>query len=285
MNIHQALAFLLSAVVSFSFSSSAQTCPDLSEPQKAALLEEHLGSLRPSEDEIIVHRGHVFVYDHENNVPKWTAWHVTQAYTDTPKRKKHWYKMGRDTALPKANRVTSSDYTGSGYHRGHLAPYFTSGGDRDGDGMDAEFEDQEGFPVEDIDDACTVFEINYMSNMTPQLPNLNSQNGSWYQLETLNRIAARDDGREFHMIAGPIYTSADPKVICRKKAEDGTCKGRSITVPDAFFKIVDDGSSRTGYIFFQEEKVSSSGCMPSQSPDQCVASISEIEAITGLDLE
>lgn len=264
--------------------ATAQTCPVLTNAQETALISEHLGTLRPSGDAIIAHRGHVYAYDFANNMPKWTAWHVTQAYTDTPKREKHWYRMAQDKALPKANQVSSGDYTGSGYHRGHLAPYFTSGGDRDGDGQDAEFENKEDFPIEDIDDACTVFEINYMSNMTPQLPNLNSQNGSWYQLETLNRNAAKS-GAEFHMIAGPIFTSASPKVICRSKNADGSCEGRAITIPDAFFKIVNDGVSRTGYIFFQDTKVSTNGCMPSQTPVDCVAPISEIEALTGLTLK
>lgn len=278
---------LISFAFCFSISvvpANAQTCPTLSAGEKATLISEHLKTLKPSDDEIIVHRGHVFVYDYDHNVPKWTAWHVTQAYTDTPEREGRWYSMRQDRSIPSANRVSDSDYDNSGYHRGHLAPYFTSGGDRDGDGQDAEQETVDKYPVEDIDDACTVFAINYMSNMTPQLPELNSQNGSWYQLETLNRTAARDHGKEFHMIAGPIFTSASPEQICKRKKADGSCDSRAITVPDAFFKIVDDGASRTGYIFFQKAQVSTNGCMPNQSPSDCIAPISEIEALTGLTL-
>ena len=278
----------LTCILYFVFSSinlqASPSCPVLSSSDEQALINEHLGSIRPSNEPIIVHRGHIFSYDYEHNVPKWTAWHVTQAYTDTPKRKKHWYKMAQDKALPKENQVTSSDYTGSGYHRGHLAPYFTSGGDRDKDGKDAEYENQPDFPIEDIDDACTVFEINYMSNMTPQLPELNSQNGSWYQLETLNRKAAKA-GQEFHIIAGPIFTSATPEIICKPKSSDGSCKKRAITVPDAFFKIVKSAGERTGYIFFQTGKISTHGCLPSETPQACIAPISEIESLTGLTLE
>ncbi|UTW59047.1 DNA/RNA non-specific endonuclease [Kordiimonas sp. SCSIO 12603] len=277
--------FLIISATYLSETLQAEDCPALTASQKAKLIDEHLNGLKPSDDEIIVHRGHVFAFDYQNNVPRWTAWHVKPSYTDTPKREKHWYKMAQDKSLPKANRVTSSDYTGSGYHRGHLAPYFTSGGDRDNDGMDAEFENLDTFPIEDIDDACTVFEINYMSNMAPQLPELNSQNGSWYQLETLNRIAAREHGKEFHIISGPIFTSSKPKTICRKKNTDGSCKSREIAVPNAFFKVVDDGVTSKGYVFYQHQKTSDYGCLPKQNPEECIVPISVIEDLTTLTLK
>ena len=272
--------------IGFSTAQAADGCPTLDATQQASLIQEHLGTIRPSADDIFVRHGHVYAYDYAHNVPKWTAWHVTKEYTDTPKREKHWYKMAQDKALPSANRVSKGDYTNSGFHRGHLAPYFTSGGDRDHDGMDAEFENKEDFPVEDIDDACTVFEINYMSNMTPQLPELNSQNGSWYQLETLNRLAAKGSGQEFHMIAGPIYTSATPEVICKIKNADGSCKSRQVAVPDAFFKIVKTNGNTTAYLFHQRKRISAGGCEmePKLSPDNCIVPIADVEALTGLTL-
>lgn len=280
---------LIGLLITLGFSSvqAVDSCPAIDATHQTALIQEHLGTTRPSADTIFVRRGHVYAYDFAHNVPKWTAWHVTKAYTDTPERKKHWYSMGQDKSLPVANRVSKGDYTNSGFDRGHLAPYFTSGGDRDGDGMDAEFENKPDWPIEDIDDACTVFEINYMSNMTPQLPDLNSRNGSWYQLETLNREAAKESDQEFHIIAGPIYASATPEVICRAKNADKSCKSREVAVPDAFFKIVKSRGQITAYLFHHRNRISPGGCemMPKLSPENCVVPIADIEVLSGLTLQ
>lgn len=67
----------------------------------------------------------------------------------------HLYGGSPDGSGP----ITSNDYIGwfdsdKNYARGHIAPYFISGGDRDGDGKDAEFEHnlkvEEGIDLETI---------------------------------------------------------------------------------------------------------------------------------------
>jgi len=127
--------------------------------------------------------------------------------------------------------------------------------------MDAEFEDQRGLPVEDIDDACTVFEINYMTNMSPQLPRFNSQGGAWYDLETKTRKEV-DAGATYQIIAGNLFLQDDPKTI-----QNG---GLSISVPDALYKIISDGIDTTGYLFFQEETFGMPfGCLPKADVSEC----------------
>jgi transposase len=75
-----------------------------------------------------------------------TAWHVVPEYLDTPKRKGRWANFRTDPDI--ANPVEDDDYNGLledfDIARGHIAPYFISGGDRDDDGKDAEIETQEG---------------------------------------------------------------------------------------------------------------------------------------------
>ncbi len=92
----------------------------------------------PSDESFKDRNAYIMQFDSAHKTPRWVAYHVKPSYLDTPPRK------------------------------GHIAPYFISGGDRDHDGTDAE----DG----DIDDAKTVHEIMYMSNMAPQ--HHNNFNGS-----------------------------------------------------------------------------------------------------------
>ena len=93
---------------------------------------------------------------------------------------REWGKFRDDLNI--MGEATEKDYknkfsTWRNYAKGHLAPYFTFGGDRDNDGTTA----AEG----DDDDAKTVHEIMYMSNMAPQhYYNFNGSSGLWYKLET-----------------------------------------------------------------------------------------------------
>lgn len=252
----------------------AQECPPLSAGDQDILLKKHLGPFNPS-GQTIVHRPYVFNFNADTLVPNWVAWHIEPSYRDTPKRTGKWSRFRPDPSVPSASRVVTDDYTNSGYHRGHIAPFFVSGGDRDGDGMDAEFEGKRGLPVEDIDDACTVFEINYMTNMSPQLPGFNSQGGAWYDLETKTRGEV-DQGASYKIIAGNIFLKNDPKRISNG--------GLEIAVPDALYKVIYDGNKMTGYLFFQEEMFGyTHGCLPKAELAACEVSIDFLRTIPGVN--
>lgn len=95
--------------------------------------------------------------------------------------------------------ATSSDYTGSGYDRGHLCP-----------AADMAFS-----PV-------AMDETFYMSNISPQVPAFNR--GIWKRLEEKVRQWAKQE--KIYVVTGPVF-----------KENKGSI-GRKITVPGYYYKIV-----------------------------------------------
>src|SRR3546814_1893293 len=81
-----------------------------------------------------------------------------------------------------------------------------------------------------IEDACTVFEFNYMSNIAPQLHSrFNGSGGLWYKLETRIRERVAGKGKSVHIIAGTVFGDGDAHVV--GPDED-------IFVPHMFYQII-----------------------------------------------
>lgn len=281
--------FVVLTALTWSSTAFANDCPVLTPQQTSELVNEHVYGGAPTDDPVLVRRGYVTSYDSEHRVPRWTAWHVSPDYVDTPSRKSRWKRFRVDPDTPDA--VTNGDYTHipkvdvdgkeDFYARGHLAPYFISGGDRDGDGIDAEIE--EDLKIEDLDDACTVFEINYMTNIAPQLHNsLNGSGGPWYKVETLVREQVKD-GDEFHVLAGTIFGNAPIKTIGNPHDN----RPDTIGVPHMFWKVIVSDGYAFGFLFEHDAQVHPEGlgCQLRESDARkCLVPVEEIERIAGIDL-
>jgi DNA/RNA endonuclease G (NUC1) len=140
--------------------------------------------------------------------------------------------------------------------------------------------------IEDEDDACTVYEINAMSNIAPQYHDLfNGQPGVWYLLETDVRNMI-EDGKEFQEIAGSIFVEALPVEKIGDRDEDSSTW--NIGVPHGFFKIVVnvDRQEAVGFLFDHSGDVPN-GCDIHDKqnvawPSACIVPIEQIESATGL---
>lgn len=271
------LAFCLLAVGD----AWGQSCPALGKDAKAALLAEHLFGGPPSPRNIggtiLIRRGYVTEYDVARRVPRWTAWRATPAYLHPPKRKGRWARFRTDPDV--GNPVRRTDYNGLfgalDLARGHIVPYFIAGGDRDGDGKDAEIETDDKLPVEDIDDACTVFEINFMSNIAPQFHSrFNGAGGLWFALETKVRKDIVGAGKAIHIIAGTVFGGSE----IRKVGPDA-----DIHVPHMFYKILIAKAGVVPFLFVHTAKVGTKGCPLDAALESCIVTIGDIEAVTGLD--
>jgi endonuclease G len=108
-----------------------------------------------------------------------------------------------DASLPKELAATPSDYSASGYDRGHNVP--------DGDQSYNQQVEYESF---------------LMTNMMPQAPSINR--GIWKLLETSVRGWAVQTNQPQYIYSGPIYDQAKNKTIGANK----------VTVPHGFYKIV-----------------------------------------------
>jgi endonuclease G len=125
---------------------------------------------------LLVNNYFALSYHRDKAIPNWAAWRISSAELgDFPRPEPDPFRP--DDRLPKTwKRVTPSDYTGSGYDRGHLCP----SADRSAsiEGMSATF---------------------LMTNMTPQTGDLNR--GPWQKLEGYLRTLVRR-GNDVYIYAG-----------------------------------------------------------------------------------
>ncbi|WP_299311555.1 DNA/RNA non-specific endonuclease [uncultured Aquimarina sp.] len=146
----------------------------------------------------------ILSYNNSRGTANWVSWHLSDAWTGTAARC-NCFKQ--DTSLPSNFfRASTSDYTNSGFDRGHLCP----SADRN---------------ASSTSNSNTFF----MTNIAPQAPDNNQR--SWANFENYLRSLTLE-GNEVHIIAGVVGSGG--------KGRNGfasTIDGGNITVPDSFWKV------------------------------------------------
>lgn len=190
---------------------------------------------------VLTNIAYVIGYDETRHDPVWTCFRLFKVDSfQAPERPR---KFSVDTRT--RSRVTSSDYTSSGYDRGHMAPNFAIAVCY---GEDAQ---QETF---------------LMSNVIPQRPKLNEQ--VWERLERKEIREYAQQYEEIWVITGPVF-DLQPATI-----KDG------VQVPKACYRIIIDeeqGQLRV-LAFIIPQTVNGS-----EDPGAYMTSVDEIEKQTGLD--
>lgn len=121
-------------------------------------------------------------------------------------------KFKADPMVPTGS-ARSSDYTKSGYDRGHLCP------------------------AADMDFNRVAMEESFlMSNISPQAPDFNR--GIWKDLETEVREWAKQK-HKLYVVTGPVFSELK-----------GTIGQDNVTVPGYFFKVIYDESKQPEMIAF-----------------------------------
>ena len=179
-------------------------------------------------------------YNNFYKTPNWVAWELTRQETSGNEERKN--KFLPDPDLPEP-RVEHSDYTHSGYDRGHMAPA--------ADMKWSEKAMQESF---------------YMSNICPQNQKLNRDD--WGNLEEECRRWAKKYG-SIYIACGPIYDSPTPKRIGQHK----------VAVPDRFFKVILIYNRKNpvamGFLFNNKAG--------HNKLEKYMVSVDSVESVTGLD--
>lgn len=144
--------------------------------------------------------------------------------------------------------IEPSDYTNSGYDRGHMAP---------------------NHAISVLYGKEAQIETFLMTNITPQKPSLNQK--LWQALEEKEFYEFTRNAKELWVFTGPLFDN-HPSYL--KHAH-------SIEIPDAFYKfyvkILDDGTMKTaGFILPQTAK-------PHEKLSKFAVSIDEIETRSGFD--
>jgi endonuclease G, mitochondrial len=146
-------------------------------------------------------------YDRDRGIPNWTSWQLNSTWCNGPGVRKDNFIP--DNTLPSAwYHVTTSDYTGSGFSRGHMCP----SADR--------------INTQANNDAVFV-----MTNMIPQ--NQTNNGGPWESLETYERTLA-NAGNVLYIISGG-YGSGGTDINGIYKT---TIASGKVTVPAKTWKVI-----------------------------------------------
>lgn len=136
-------------------------------------------------------------YHRDNGRPNWVSWHLDTSWLGSTPRQDDFRA---DTTLPVGwYQVKGTDYSGSGYDRGHMCP----SADR----------------TKTVADNSSTF---LMTNMIPQAPTNNQQ--TWANLESYCRTLA-NSGNELYIISGGHGTS-------------GFIANGNVAVPTTTWKVI-----------------------------------------------
>lgn len=186
------------------------------------------------------HTGFTLLYDEQHEQPVWVAYHLTQQELYGTSSRKDNFRS--DASIP-TESATLSDYSGSGYDRGHLIP-----------AADLSWSEE------------AMSDSFYLSNMSPQEPQFNR--GIWSSLEATVRNFA-DTEREIYVVTGPILTDGPYKTIGKNK----------VTVPKHYYKVILDYAEpdfkAIGFVLPNE----ASG----ERLESFATTVNEVEQLTNLD--
>jgi len=187
------------------------------------------GAPRPPTPGPIVYTNHVLEYDSSRKVPKWVAEHLTSQNVHQNLANRKGVKFDRDPDIPSMFSSDNTDYWGSGWSRGHMAPA--------GDNKHCQDSMKDTF---------------FLTNIVPQ--DINNNGGYWNRLE----IWCRDLTKSYQdvwVISGPMWLPTEseqseqvgagdsPGPGRRRKSEVKTVKysvlgAGQVAVPTHLYKII-----------------------------------------------
>lgn len=197
----------------------------------------------PRGDQLVEHSLYTLANDGDTKFADWVAY-VVHAEWIASGRPRNWRP---DPEVDEAHTLEDDDYRGANaaydYEMGHLAPLQTFGG------------------------ADEWEEVNYLSNITPQVGNLNS--GRWGALERAERDLAQALDRPVYVLTGPLY---ERRMRALPQADERH------RVPSGFWKVVALPNGRVAGFIFQNRVENSTPYCDEQ------VSISEIERRSHVNL-
>lgn len=192
---------------------------------------------------ILRNQAYMLEYSESLENPLWVTYKVTKAKYRSGKR-----PSGFSSDWRSYQQVKHTDYTRSGYDRGHMAPNYV---------------------IASRYGRSAQLETFLMTNISPQKPKLNQK--SWQRLEEVIANDFSKQNGDFWVTTGPIF-NANPKHL----------KNSNVKIPNAFYKILIKPSTpqtpakALAFIFPQNAK-------PTASLMTFVTTIDEVERLTGID--
>jgi endonuclease G len=154
---------------------------------------------------LLVKTQYTMSYHRDRGEPNWVSWHLDPTWLGSTPRQDNF---SADASLPSTwYHVQSTDYSGSGFDRGHNCP----SADR----------------TYSVADNSATF---LMSNMVPQAPTNNQQ--TWANLENYCRTLV-SQGKELYIIMGSYGTGGTGS-----SGTKSTIAGGHVTVPNRIWKVI-----------------------------------------------
>jgi endonuclease G len=251
LNVFRALA--LSAMMVSALTSCASRPEPLAQPHerlRVSLTRTANGHCLqscprvPRGDRLIEHTLFTLANNGDTKFADWVAYVVEPDLIGGPQRDRDW---APDPDIDETETLEFEDYdlafAQQGYQLGHQAP------------------------LEAFSNADAWAETNYLSNITPQIGNLNG--GRWRILEGAERDLAVSLQRPVFVLTGPLYERRMPRLPSADEPH---------RVPSGYWKILALADGRVaGFIFDNREESGTHYC------DEWVE-LREIERRSGLDL-
>ena len=150
----------------------------------------------------------------QTKTPVFVAQRLSRQSTQDAQGEKRTNRFFADARLPRAERAELSDYKGSGYARGHMAP------------------------AGDMPNATAMAQSFSLANMVPQNQKQNS--GAWSKIEQdTRRYVMRAKGDVF-VITGPVFGPGSPSIGANQ-----------VRVPTHVFKLVYDAKTQKAWAHWQ----------------------------------
>lgn len=157
-----------------------------------------------------------FAVLHSGNTrtPVWVAERLNRHSVQDAQDEKRTDKFFADARLPSSERAELSDYSRSGYSRGHMAP------------------------AADMPNAEAMAQSFSLANMVPQDPKQNG--GPWARIEQDTRRYAQRAKGDVYVITGPVFSP-----------DDRSIGSNQVRVPAYLYKLVYDAESRRAWAHWQ----------------------------------
>lgn len=166
-----------------------------------------------SDNYLMVNTAYALSYNNSRGTANWVAWRIAEADFGSAERQNNFRP---DPELPKTfTRITPTDYTGSGFDKGHMCPSA----------------DRSSSPEANS-------QTFYLTNMVPQAPDLNRN--VWNDFETYSRELVKKGKVDLYVVAG-VY--GEKGKLKRKIAVPTNCWKIIVAVPQgADFSVIDENT-------------------------------------------
>lgn len=206
---------------------------------------------------LMIKPAYILSYSRSRGIANWVSWHLSEAWKGAGSRSNDFRP---DPDLPSGWPVVrTSDYTNTGFDRGHLCPS----------------DDRDGTPEEN---SATFL----MTNIVPQAPRNNRE--VWKNLEDYTRTLLTGNN-EVYVIAGTIGTGGTGSNGLQTAIANG-----KITVPASLWKIIvvlptgsDDARRVSGSTRIIAVNIPNTQVAADRPWRSYLVSIDELERLTGYD--